>query len=174
MSSAGSSHSNHGLCHLHALRHCHLHTLLNLTVACELPCLHRSASRAALSSMACNCTSCSAAARLPSPAPDGAVVRHLQRLQVLHQAALQVAGAGGLHRSVHQPLPASHAVEVVLLGPQPSQEAVPDEAAGPVGSGVCRWVWGGRGHVRCCSACQVMVGHGTYWLGYPSRACCCG
>lgn len=43
---------------------------------------------------------------------------HLQALQVLDQAALQVAGAAGLDGGVHQALPPRHAVEVVLLGAQ--------------------------------------------------------
>ena len=46
---------------------------------------------------------------------DGVVVVDAQRLQVLDQAALQVARARRLHRRVHQALAPRHAVEVVLL-----------------------------------------------------------
>ena len=61
---------------------------------------------------------------------DSVVVVDLETLQVLDQAPLQVAAAGGLDCGVHQAIAASHAVEVVLLGPQASQEAVPNETAG--------------------------------------------
>lgn len=47
--------------------------------------------------------------------PDCVVVVDAQWLKVLDEAALQVAGSGGLHRCVYQPLAPSHAVKVVLL-----------------------------------------------------------
>lgn len=52
--------------------------------------------------------------------------------EVLHgldQAALDVAGAGRLHRRVDQPLTAAHGVEEELLGRQPPQVGVLDEAS---------------------------------------------
>ncbi len=50
----------------------------------------------------------------------GSVVVGVQVLQGLHEAAGHVAGVGGLHRSVHQPLPPRHGVEEELRGPQPA------------------------------------------------------
>ena len=54
-------------------------------------------------------------------------------LEGLDQAALEVPGAGGLDRGVHQALAPRHAVEVVLLRAQPGEEAVLDipPRAGP-------------------------------------------
>mmetsp|Transcript_24752 Transcript_24752/g.86164 ORF Transcript_24752/g.86164 Transcript_24752/m.86164 type:complete len:1050 (-) Transcript_24752:600-3749(-) len=57
------------------------------------------------------------------------VVVDLQVLQVLHQATLQVAGARGLHGRVDQTLAPRHAMEIVVLRPQPREEAVGDVAA---------------------------------------------
>lgn len=59
--------------------------------------------------------------------PDCVVVVDFEALQVLDQAPLQVTAAGGFDSGVHQPIPPSHAVEVVLLGPQTRQKAVPYE-----------------------------------------------
>jgi len=60
---------------------------------------------------------------------DSAVVRDAERLEVLDQAALQVAGARRLHRSVQQAFAAGHAVEKVFLRPHARQEPVGHVAA---------------------------------------------
>mmetsp|Transcript_5418 Transcript_5418/g.16349 ORF Transcript_5418/g.16349 Transcript_5418/m.16349 type:complete len:383 (-) Transcript_5418:1545-2693(-) len=63
--------------------------------------------------------------------PHGAVVLDGERLQGLHETPLQVPRPSGLHGCIHQSLPSSHAVEVVLLGLETSEEAVRNEAAAP-------------------------------------------
>ena len=55
--------------------------------------------------------------------PDCVVVVDAERLEVLDEAALQVARSGSLHCCVYQPLAPSHAVEVVLLQSPSSSEA---------------------------------------------------
>ena len=57
------------------------------------------------------------------------VVVDLQTFQILDQTSLEVATAGGLDCGVHQTVTTGHAMEVVLLGSQAGQEAVPNEAA---------------------------------------------
>mmetsp|Transcript_47486 Transcript_47486/g.103051 ORF Transcript_47486/g.103051 Transcript_47486/m.103051 type:complete len:533 (+) Transcript_47486:1687-3285(+) len=61
------------------------------------------------------------------------VVRDGQRLQVLDQAALQVARSRRLDRRVNQTLPPSHAVEVKLGGAYPGKETVGDVPASACG-----------------------------------------
>eukprot|EP00968_Pinguiococcus_pyrenoidosus_P006781 scaffold447_cov307-Pinguiococcus_pyrenoidosus.AAC.61 len=67
----------------------------------------------------------------PLRVPHGVVVGHPQLLHELNQASLQVPGPGRLHRGVHQPFAAGHAVEVVLRGANPSEEAIRNEATSP-------------------------------------------
>ncbi|KAG5461210.1 MAG: hypothetical protein BJ554DRAFT_6630, partial [Olpidium bornovanus] len=59
----------------------------------------------------------------PVHVAHGVVVMHGDPLEVLDQAALQIAGAGRLHGRVDQTLAARHAVKVILLGADPGQEA---------------------------------------------------
>ena len=64
------------------------------------------------------------------------VIVDLQAFQVLDQTPLEVATARGLDGGIHQAVPPSHAVEVVLLGPETRQKAVPNEPPRP---GTCKW-----------------------------------
>ncbi|GIX62912.1 secretin receptor [Babesia caballi] len=63
-------------------------------------------------------------------AAHGRVVAANDVLHRLENAALQVPGLGRLHTGVHQTLTTGHAVEEVLLRPQPRQKPVGDEPAG--------------------------------------------
>mmetsp|Transcript_36668 Transcript_36668/g.86751 ORF Transcript_36668/g.86751 Transcript_36668/m.86751 type:complete len:428 (-) Transcript_36668:1507-2790(-) len=62
---------------------------------------------------------------------DRSVVRHGQRLQMLHQTPLQVPGPRGLDSRVDEPLTPSHAMKKVLLRPDPGQEPIRDKPTGP-------------------------------------------
>mmetsp|Transcript_33553 Transcript_33553/g.82448 ORF Transcript_33553/g.82448 Transcript_33553/m.82448 type:complete len:236 (+) Transcript_33553:632-1339(+) len=57
------------------------------------------------------------------------IVRHCEALQVLHEAPLEVPGAGRLDRRVNKPLAASHTMEEVLLRANAREEAAADEAS---------------------------------------------
>lgn len=67
---------------------------------------------------------------------DSVVIVDLQAFQVLDQTPLEVATARGLDCGVHQAVAPRHAVEVVLLGPETRQKAVPNETPR---SGTCKW-----------------------------------
>ena len=54
------------------------------------------------------------------------VVRDLERLEVLDEAALQVARARRLHGRVHEALAARHTVEIKIGRAHPGEEAVGD------------------------------------------------
>lgn len=83
---------------------------------------------------------------------DSVVIVDLQALQILDQTPLQVATARGLHSGVNQAVSPSHAVKVVLLGPETCQKAVPNE---PPRSGTC--MWGYRVGLGCHpSYCRVL------------------
>ncbi len=63
------------------------------------------------------------------------IIVDLQAFQILDQTPLEVATARGLDSSVNQAVSPSHTVEVVLLGPETCQKAVPNEPPGP---GTCK------------------------------------
>ena len=67
---------------------------------------------------------------------DSVVIVDLQALQVLDQTPLEVATARGLDSGVDQAVSPRHTVEVVLLGPETGQKAIPNE---PPRSGTCKW-----------------------------------
>mmetsp|Transcript_149658 Transcript_149658/g.480492 ORF Transcript_149658/g.480492 Transcript_149658/m.480492 type:complete len:296 (+) Transcript_149658:2015-2902(+) len=66
----------------------------------------------------------------PIRVPHGHVVAHLQALQMLDQASLEVSGSGGLDCCVHETLATSHAMEEKLLRPNAGQESISDVATG--------------------------------------------
>mmetsp|Transcript_45944 Transcript_45944/g.89765 ORF Transcript_45944/g.89765 Transcript_45944/m.89765 type:complete len:282 (-) Transcript_45944:1277-2122(-) len=66
----------------------------------------------------------------PIRIPDGVVVTYLEVLQMLDETALQIPAPRRLDGRVDETLPAGHAVEVILLRPDPGEEPVRDESVG--------------------------------------------